>query len=1025
MSQLPVRDGASLESLVAEVADEFLDRLKRGERPDVEEYARRHPPFASVLRQVLTALQLVHVASGPVSRSGEPGTWEPPPGLLGDFRIVREVGRGGMGVVYEARQLSLERRVALKVLPFAAALDPKQLRRFKNEARAAAQLHHTNIVPVFGVGCERGVHFYAMQFIEGRTLAEAFGDAPHPGDAAAPVPGAPGAATLADTVPVAGPPTERPARRPEFFRTLARFGLQAAEALEHAHGEGIIHRDVKPANLLVDARGNLWVTDFGLARLRDENGLTVSGDLVGTLRYMSPEQARGPASAVDHRTDVYALGATLYEMLVRRPVFGGSDRLELLRRIASEDPGPPRRLNPAVPAELETVVLKALEKEPAARYATAGELADDLRRYLEDKPIRARRPSWPDRARKWARRHRPAVASAAAALAVSLAVLAGSVGWILRDRGAREARAAADLEAALKEARESQRNGHREQARVAAKRAGELLAAGAGGPALAESARRVLGELAREEADLRLVEGLERIRFLQAEVDVRRNRFHLASGYPVYREVFGAYGWHPESTRPEEAAASLGRQPETVRRTVVGALDNWLMQASLKAAPEEVWLERVLAGGDPDPWRRRVREARKGKDERSLEELARKVDAASQPPEELFLLCFSLREAGREAAGLSLLKRARDAFPADFWINHDLGVMLQYCRPPQPAEEVRFLTAAVALRPDNAGVQLNLGRALYEGGRLEEAAAAFRRAVALRPDYAAGHWCLGVVLISLGFSDEGCAELRKAVDLETDVGRLQYELGNALSANGRQAEAAAAFRRAIELQPDYAEAYCNLGVALERQGEFAAALAPLERGHELGVRRPGWKYPSARWVRDCQRLVELERKLPEVVRGEVRPESDEEQNAFVNVCHFTKHYAASARLRAAALADKSVPADGLWGSYRYNAACAAALAGCGRGADAGQTTDEERARWRKQAVEWLRADLQGYARLLEGKKPADVRAIQRRLRHWQADPDLSGLRDAAALPQLADGEKQACRRLWHEAEALLGRAAGD
>ena len=333
------------------------------------------------------------------------------PGRLGDFEIVREVGRGGMGVVYEAVQLSLGRRVALKVLPFAAMLDPNRLQRFQNEARAAACLHHGNIVPIFGVGCDRGVHFYAMQYIEGRNLAALVQDArrqaglpPDDGESAAdggrlaPQVAAPSATRGASRPPSA--PTQADAalstqcsHGPEVsFHTAARLAVQAAEALHHAHQQGIVHRDVKPANAIVDAAGRLWVTDFGLAQVQSDPRLTTTGDVVGTLRYMSPEQASGD-QVVDHRTDVFSLGATLYELLALRPAFGGRDRATVLRRVVQEDPRPLRRIKPSIPADLETIVAKAMAKSPADRYATAQALADDLRRFLEDKPIQAKRPS--------------------------------------------------------------------------------------------------------------------------------------------------------------------------------------------------------------------------------------------------------------------------------------------------------------------------------------------------------------------------------------------------------------------------------------------------------------------------------------------------------------------------------------------------------------------------------------------------------------------------------------------------------
>jgi tetratricopeptide (TPR) repeat protein len=391
VNHVSTSEAASVEALVGRVADEFTQRLNCGERPDVEEYARRHPEIAAVLREVLPALQLIRApASG---LTAPPGAEDGPGGTLGDFHLLREVGRGGMGVVYEAEQVSLQRRVSLKVLPFVAALDPRYRQRFQNEARAAALLHHANIVPVHAVGCERGVHYFAMQFIDGQSLAEVI------------------AASRRDA---------SRARQDGCFRWVARLGVQAAEALDHAHQQGVIHRDVKPANLLLDAAGHLWVVDFGLARCGAGPGLTVTGDLVGTLRYLSPEHALAKRALVDHRSDVYSLGVTLYEALTLEPAYPGTDREELLRQITAGAPRPPRRLNPSIPVDLETVVLKAMAREPEDRYATAQELADDLRRFLEDRPVLARRPSLVVRTARWARRHRRAVVAAAAVLVLAL-----------------------------------------------------------------------------------------------------------------------------------------------------------------------------------------------------------------------------------------------------------------------------------------------------------------------------------------------------------------------------------------------------------------------------------------------------------------------------------------------------------------------------------------------------------------------------------------------------------------------------
>jgi serine/threonine protein kinase len=482
MNDIPATGGLSVESLAAQAADEFVESLHRGEHPDIDEYARRFPEIATFLRQMLPALELMQSPTlGPAFPDGAPAG-EHALGCLGDFRLLREVGRGGMGIVYEAEQLSLKRRVALKVLPIAGALDPRRRQRFQSEAETVAHLHHANIVSVHFVGCDRGVHFYAMQFIDGQTLAAVIQDLRQlaglvsdvPNDSCAPSvvrdgkgatgrvgvggrcePGPPSPA-LRDTrtscetkVRAEALSTAHSGDGPEFFRAAARLGLQAAEALEHAHQVGVVHRDVKPANLLVDARGHLWVTDFGLAQCRGDSRLTTTGDVVGTLRYMSPEQVLARHGSVDHRTDLYSLGATLYELLTLQPAFIGRDRVEFLRQLAWDEPCPPGRIRHGVPADLETIILKAMAKNLDERYATAQEFADDLRRFLDDKPIRAKRPTLRQRAARWARRHRAVVRSAAVALALAVTALAAGTVLIWRAKN--------QTEAALVQAREQER----------------------------------------------------------------------------------------------------------------------------------------------------------------------------------------------------------------------------------------------------------------------------------------------------------------------------------------------------------------------------------------------------------------------------------------------------------------------------------------------------------------------------------------------------------------------------------------
>lgn len=411
VSQNADRTDARIVSLL----EEYLSDLEHGNARDPREFTESHPDIAEKLAECIQSLRVMHAAAPPKATPGFLAGLSSN-SVLGDYRILREVGRGGMGVVYEAEQISLGgRRVALKVLPFTCTLDPKQIQRFRHEAQAAALLNHPHIVPVFAVGSERGVHYYAMQFIEGQCLWLTFKEFRR---------GTSDQATARqDTTKQLNEAssTQKTPKRIAHYQEVARLGIQAAEALDYAHQMGVVHRDVKPANLLLDGRGDLWITDFGLAQTRDQAGLTVTGDLVGTLRYMSPEQLVARRALIDHRTDVYSLGVTLYELVTLQQAFLGTDRAELLHQIAFAEPVSPRRLDPAIPVDLETVIQKAMAKNTEDRYSTAQELADDLKRFLDDKPIAARRPTFLQHGRKWAKRHRPMVTSLVASMALLLA----------------------------------------------------------------------------------------------------------------------------------------------------------------------------------------------------------------------------------------------------------------------------------------------------------------------------------------------------------------------------------------------------------------------------------------------------------------------------------------------------------------------------------------------------------------------------------------------------------------------------
>ena len=419
---------------------QYMALLDSGETPSLDEFLKEHAAIATELRPALEGLALVHVMpdrrqeTADMNSADREFTGKP----IGDFQIVREIGRGGMGVVYEAIQLSLGRRVALKILPFASGLDAVRLQRFRNEAHAAAQLHHTNIVPVHAVGSDRGVQYYAMQLIEGNTLAELIDNMRQTNSKpTAPVMLQPSGAQVrsksAENQSISPSGTaDRTARlsastvlsnasnRSRYYESVVRMVHQATLALEHAHQYGVIHRDIKPANLLLDHAGKVWVTDFGLAQIQQTDmQLTRSGDHVGTLRYMSPEQATGDRAILDHRSDIYSLGVTLYELLTLEPAIVGQDYRAMLNQVAEHEPLAPKYIEPSIPIELDTIVRKAIAKDPAQRYATAQAFGDDLQRWLDNKPIAAKPPTVWERMAKWRKRNKAVVNVAAVLLVLS------------------------------------------------------------------------------------------------------------------------------------------------------------------------------------------------------------------------------------------------------------------------------------------------------------------------------------------------------------------------------------------------------------------------------------------------------------------------------------------------------------------------------------------------------------------------------------------------------------------------------
>lgn len=419
---------------IADLAENYLERKRRGEEIKLDSFIQDYPELADELADYIHLLVLMDGTKPPQTRQTTRGR-------IGDYRLERMIGQGGMGFVFEAIQESLGRKVALKLMKQTAS-DPAVLARFIREARAAARLHHTNIVGVYGVGIDQGEHYLALQYVPGISLDRLLHRLRKSSSGSTLKMKKPGStiegmndnnserqgqttsssddSTLADQI-IRKWTRLRVEEPDQYFRQMARLIANIGNALGHAHAHGILHRDVKPSNLLLDDEGVIWITDFGLARMSEEADLTQTGQMVGTLRYLAPERLR---KREDHYSDQYSLAATLYELLTLKPVYDAQTSEEIMHKITTEEPVPPVRHVPSLPIDLQTIILKGLSRDPERRYASAVEFGDDLRRFAEGQPIRARRLNALQTAYRWAKRN-PVVAGLSAAVFISL--LAGLI----------------------------------------------------------------------------------------------------------------------------------------------------------------------------------------------------------------------------------------------------------------------------------------------------------------------------------------------------------------------------------------------------------------------------------------------------------------------------------------------------------------------------------------------------------------------------------------------------------------------
>lgn len=795
----------------------FLDEVCCGQpalRREVESLLCAHERAGRFLER--NPLESIYTEKAPVHEG--PGT------MIGSYKLLEQIGEGGFGIVYMAEQEKpLRRRVALKIIK--PGMDTRQVvARFEAERQALALMEHPNIAQVFDGGeTASGRPYFVMELVRGIPITDYCNQ--------------------------------------NQVHINERLGLikSVCNAVQHAHQKGIIHRDLKPSNIMVTMYNGspvVKIIDFGIAKSTDQQLtnktlFTNFAQMIGTPVYMSPEQVQMSGQDIDTRSDIYSLGVVLYELLTGMTPFdqdllqtAGYD--EFRRIIREEEPVRPsshistvakasttlfamRKNNEAQPcrmfrAELDWIVMKCLDKDRDRRYESASSLALDIERYLEDEPLHACPPSRWYRLRKYSRRHKAGLTIIAAIFSF-IVLLAGIIGWMVRDLNARRSNTAVAVQSAIDEAYAFQKLSKWREGEAAAKRAEALLASGDGSKKMQKSVHDLL-------VDLRLCSRFEEIRMLACAL--RKDHFDNESEDSGYASAFHDYGIDVEALDLREAAERIGAR--AIRLELTAALDAWAkVRRRVPKNGRKHWQDLLNLANviDTDPNRSLLRKAVLQGDRQAIIQRAANENIVTSSPGTLVLLAGYLEDLGAQHESIALLQRAKDRHPDDFWINHQLAGYLASTIPPQWDEAIRFYTVAVSLRPDSPGANLNLSVTLSRKGRLEEAIAAVRRAIELKPDYAEAHNNLGIDLSTLGRTNEAISCFHQALEIKPTFAEAHVNLGMVLQKMGRNVEAIASYRRAIGLQPGLAECHNGLGHALINIGQFEEAFASIHKAIEL------------------------------------------------------------------------------------------------------------------------------------------------------------------------------------------------
>ncbi|MCZ6691759.1 MAG: tetratricopeptide repeat protein [Planctomycetota bacterium] len=802
-----------------QILAEWLDRQDRGESSDPEDVIREHPDLASDLRARFETLPLIDRALGEASTDA--------PRQIGEYKIIGELGRGGMGIVYEAEQVPMHRRVALKVLYPAIANRPRAIKRFQREARAAGQLHHTNIVPVHGIGEDNGVWYYAMELVVGRSLSQVIAQVRSLG--ARPDGNRLSLVSTRDRSPASSATHsfKTPTGDRAYYVRIAEMFAGIADALEAAHSQGIIHRDIKPANLILDDEGVLKVMDFGLARVEGEGlSMTMTGDLLGTPAYMSPEQAMAKRIRIDHRTDIYSLGATLYEVLTLAPPFRGEDLQEICSKIITKDPALPRRCDQRIPKDLETIVSKAMEKDRDKRYGSAREMAEDLRRFVSGTSLRARPVGPVGRAVRKIQRNK-----VRSTLVASLVIFA-SAAAILAVHGSSESARRQDAEIA--QAREAKRSRDMEYTQLCAQADPLLARLNSSSHDLVHPDAHLVDETLRLLARaIRLVPDRPDAYFRRSLIRARTLDQRLQD-----LDASVARGL-PRRTAHLARATILAENSEEVR----AAEERELAEAIGGESAEDLYFEglllvqrgrrvdgiekltesiELLSPGDLTSslalHARALAREMDGDLEQAIEDLASFQILAGKETATSVRIASVWRRLGQVdlAEGMfgKILDQVREKGTEAAW----LDLCIASSEVPGSQWQDRATAEALRIHPDSVGILVFRGNYLYNSRSYEGALEMSERIVALGAHSRRAYSLKGRALGGLGRIDEAILASDRAIELEPMHGSPWSHRAHLLAEKGLKAEALAALDRAQELGPYSHDVQHNRGMALERLG---------------------------------------------------------------------------------------------------------------------------------------------------------------------------------------------------------------